>query len=191
MPADQVWKCRVRPCQQIKQTSNHWFVTTIDADGRLMFEKFDRPERFEKAAKKHGALEICSEKCLHIHMSRWANGRISASDAPACGSPAFRTPTTLTCWVSLVYKEGFDLSGQPGERPALIVVYRDEGRECKMWCFNKEAFPRVSMSVGAHVKFKIQQRKDYAVIVDVIDVLDGPESSKGEKHVNTAATASL
>lgn len=194
MPPDRVWKCRVRPCQHVKGVNNHWFVATIDADGRLIFEKFDSPARFEKAARKHGALEICSEKCLHIHMSRWASGRISASDAPACGSPAFRTHNTLTCWVSTVYRDNFGtepIPQEPGKRPALIVVYRDEGRECKMWCFNTEAFPTVEMTPGAHVKFRIQQRRDYAVIMGVVDVLDGPQSSKGEKDVNTAATASL
>jgi hypothetical protein len=196
MPADQVHACRIRPCRNVKGTSNHWFVATIDSDNRLIFERFDKPERFQKAARRHGALEICSEKCCSIHLSRWMQGRINATNTPACGSPVFRTHTTMTAWVSSVYKTNtLPVPGQiyvtdkPPEReknPARIVNYRDNGREQHMWCFNQDAFERVEAAVGAHVKFSIQQRRDYAVILDVIEVLDGPLSSKGEKDVNTA-----
>lgn len=192
MRPEHTYKCRVRPCQQVKGASNHWFVAVIDADNRLIIEKFNKPERFKHAARKHGALEICSEKCLHIHMSRWATSRISASDAPACGSPAFMTGTTLTAWVSTVYRDGEALTGAQKGNPFLVVSYRDEGREQRMWCFNQDAYQRVEAAAGAHVKFRIQRRKNYAVIVDVLEILDGPQSVKGaEKDVNTAATASV
>lgn len=196
MRAERTYRCRVRPCQTVKQASNHWFVATIDADNRLSFEKFDKPDRFTKAANRHGALEICSEKCCSIHLSRWMQGRINATNTPACGSPAFRTHTTLTAWVSSVYKTNtLSVTGKinsnnppPREKnPARIVNYRDNGREQHIWCFNEDAFERVEAAAGAHVKFRIQQRRDYAVILDVIEVLDGPQSLKGENDVNTAA----
>jgi hypothetical protein len=193
MPADRVYKCRVRPCQNVKGVSNHWFVVTIDKLGRFIAEKFDNSDRFAKAANVHGANEVCSERCLHIQQSRWAQGRITASDKPACGSPAFQTHTTLTAWVSTVYTTKTFEAGKPGDgkRPARIVNYRDEGVEKRMWCFNQDAFPRVEAAIGAHVKFRIQRRKDYAVILDVLEVLDAPYSLKGEKDVNTATTASI
>lgn len=195
---ERTYRCRVRPCQNVKGAANHWFVATIDVNNRLIFEKFEKPERFAQAANRHGALEICSEKCCSIHLSRWMQGRINATNAPACGSPVFRTPYTLTAWVSSVYNTntlpvpGKIYNGNPPakeKRPARIVNYRDNGREQHMWCFNEAAFPRVEAAVGAHVKFKIQSRGDYAVILDVIEVMDGPLSSKGEKDVSTTAAS--
>lgn len=181
MPADRVYKCRVRPCQNVKGASNHWFVASIDKDNRLIFEKFDRMERFAQAAARHGAQEICSEKCCSVHLSRWMHGQIDASNAPECGSPAAWTATTLTAWVSCVYKSNSypargDMYGRllaiADKSPARIISFRDQGSERQIWCFNQEAFPRIDAAVCAHVKFSIQQRHDYAVVLDVIEVLD-------------------
>lgn len=190
MRPEQVYKCRVQPCQNVKGQSNHWFVALIDKDRRLVVEKFDRQSRFEQAARRHGAIEICSEKCLHVHLSRWAGGKITAADAPECGSPAVKTPGSLTAWVSMVYKTHTSSSRFPGigQISARIIVYRDDGREAQIWCFNEPAFERIEATAGSHAKFRTQSRGDYDVVVDVIEVLDSP-ILKGEKHVNSATSA--
>src|SRR4051812_21860126 len=190
MPADRVYKCRVRPCQSIKGTNNHWFVATIDKFGRMIIERFDKADRFVKAANAHGANEICSERCLHIHLNRWTSGRITASDKPECASPAFRTHTTLTAWVSSVYSTNtFPREGEKEKSPARIISYRDNGHEQHIWCFNQDAFPRIEQAINAHVKFRIKSRGDYSVVLDVIEVLDAAQVSKGEQHVNSAAAS--
>jgi hypothetical protein len=201
MRPERTYRCRVRPCQKVKGEANHWFVATIDADNRLIFEKFDKPERFQKAAQRHGAIEICSEKCCSVHLSRWMQGRINASNVPACGSPVFRTDTTMTAWVSSVYKTNtlpvvgkiYSSDAQPPreKNPARIVNYRDSGREQHMWCFNQDAFDRVEAAVGAHVKFRIQQRRDYTVIVDVIEVLDGTAEFKRRERCQHSSSHQL
>jgi len=193
MPADRVYRCRVRPCQNVKGVNNHWFVAAIDKNNRLTFEKFTDANKFAKAARVHGANEICSERCLHVQLSRWAQARITAADKPECGSPAFRTDHTLTAWVSSVYNTNTFArgAGEKEKRPARIVNYLDNGHECHIWCFNEAAFPRVEAAINAHVKFKIQSRGDYSVIIDVLEVLDPlSQRLKGEQDVNSA-TASI
>ncbi len=179
MAADRIYKCRVRPCQNVKGANNHWFVARIDGNNRLVVEKFDNMKRFEAAARTHGANEICSERCLHVHLSRWAGGKITASDRPECGSPAFRTPGSLTAWVSNVYNDDRD------NKPARIIEYRDDGTLQKIWCFNETAFQRVEAAINAHVKFKIQSRGNYSVVVDVIEVLDSVRGEINGQPANT------
>jgi len=99
MRPERTYRCRVRPCQRVKGAANHWFVATIDKNGRLSFDKFTSLLEFEKAANRHGAIEICSEVCMYMHMNRLANDRITSTERPAYPSPTVlnKTKNELTC----------------------------------------------------------------------------------------------
>jgi hypothetical protein len=178
MPADRVYKCRVRPCQNVKGVSNHWLVVTIDKLGRLTFERFTKVEEFIKAANRHGAIEICSEACLHVHLGRWAAGKITSAERPGCPSPAvLEIPAgakdgTFTCWVSDVYRShatwNKDIQGQYSE--TRIVNYMDDGQKRSMWCFQSEVFDVVDLTAGHYATFKVKRKGEYVNITGVIKI---------------------
>jgi hypothetical protein len=175
MRAERTYRCRVRPCQKVKGAANHWFVAMIDKNGRFSADKFTSQLEFEKAAIRHGAIEICSEACLHTHMSRWASGGITAAERPACASPAVldEAKGELTCWVSDVYKSHSKrLNASPGLEPfeTRIVNYMDDGQKRSVWCFEREAFERVERTAGSYAVFKVKRRGEYVNVVDVLYV---------------------
>jgi hypothetical protein len=204
MRAERTYRCRVRPCQKVKGAANHWFVAMIDRNGRFSADKFTSQMEFEKAASRHGAIEICSEACLHTHMSRWASGGITAAERPACASPAVldEAKGELTCWVSDVYKSntlpipGKFYSRSPGElttipprekSPARIVNYMDDGQKRSIWCFEREAFERVERTAGSYAVFKVKRRGEYVNVVDVLYVDGKSILHRGDAEARRAA----
>lgn len=195
---ERTYRCRVRPCQRVKGDANHWFVATIDTHGRLSFEKFTSSLEFEKAAGRHGALEICSEACMHTHMSRWASGGITSAERPGNASPAVLDlkdnafDGTLTCWVSDVYKTNASniLSNDDSKHQARIVNYMDDGQKRSIWCFNDIAFQRVERTAGSYAMFKVKRRGEYVNVIDVL-YIDGKSplhgASKNLHHGDTEA----
>jgi hypothetical protein len=177
MPADNVHRCRIRPCTAVKGVTNHWFVSTIDKFGRVLFEKFTSEEAFIKAANKPGALEVCSEHCAHRHLARWMGDKINARDMPECGSSAAFHGNKFTAWVSMVTKETTSKNA-----PARVVRYMNNGHMEAMWCFNPGVFTSVEQTAGRHVTFKIQRRNGYTCIVDVVEM-------EREGAYGTAATS--
>lgn len=162
MRADVVRRCRVRPCKAIKGVNNHWFVARIDNKG-LHVHRFT-----EKEASRHGAIEVCSENCLHRHISRWAAGEITADQMPDAPSEALIQGDELTVWVSSVYRTNTQFG------PARIVNAKQMGREASYWCFNAAVFEAVELTAGTHATFKTQIKevagRSYRNIVDVISI---------------------
>lgn len=173
MKPDRTYRCRVFPCTHVKGVSNHWFAGSIDKNGLLSFQKFTSMQEFEKAAKRHGAIEICSEACMHSHLSRWAGGKVTAAEKPACASPAVLDEARgeLTCWVSDIYKShsqwAKDGVGQYSE--TRIVNYMDDGQKRSIWCFHAGAFERVERTAGSYAKFKVKRRGEYVNVIDVLE----------------------
>jgi hypothetical protein len=161
----------------VKGAANHWFVATIDKNGRLSFDKFTSQMEFEKAANRHGALEICSEACMHTHMSRWASGGITSAERPACPSPAVldEAKGELTCWVSDVYKSHVHWKHPQGgmcQKQSRILNYMDDGQKRSIWCFEASAFERVERTAGSYAVFKVKRRGEYINVMDVL-YIDG------------------
>jgi hypothetical protein len=189
MRAERTYRCRVRPCEKVKGAANHWFVAMIDRNGRFSVDKFTSQIEFEKAASRHGAIEICSEACLHTHMSRWASGGITAAERPACASPALldEAKGELTCWVSDVYKTSARDSQRiaASNNPARIVNYMDDGQKRSVWCFEAAAFDRVERTAGSYAVFKVKRRGEYVNVVDVLYVDGKSISHRGDAEARS------
>jgi hypothetical protein len=172
MRGERTYRCRVRPCEKVKGAANHWFVAMIDRNGRFSVDKFTSQMEFEKAANRHGAIEICSEACLHTHISRWASGGITAAERPACASPAVldEAKGELTCWVSDVYKSHSQWNKASVKHETRIVNYMDDGQKRSVWCFEAAAFERVERTAGSYAVFKVKRRGEYVNVVDVLYV---------------------
>lgn len=163
---ERVYKCEVHPCDKVKGTVNHWFVAGVDRYGRFWTQHFS-PE----VAETHGAIVVCSQNCLHIQLTRWASGKITAKDRPACHSPAVVEDGKLTAWISSVYKTDTQYG------PARILNYKDNGRDCQIWCFVESIFRFLEMTPGTHSTFQTANKGEFINVVRVIsidgrDVLD-------------------
>jgi hypothetical protein len=170
MPAkrkfDRVYKCEVHPCSKVKGEVNHWFVAGVDKNGRFWAEHFT-----PAAAETHGAIVVCSENCLHIQLTRWADNKITAKDRPANPSPAVVEDGKLTAWISSVYKTNTQYG------PARILNYKDNGRDCQIWCFVESIFHLLEMTAGTHSIFQTAKKGEFTNVVDVI-AIDGAKPER-------------
>jgi hypothetical protein len=146
---------------------DRWFLFRIDRAGLSILNWND------DAADRIGFEPLCGESCAVSLTSKFATGGITALHRPQCAAPAHWTDTTVTAWVSSIFRSAH------GNR--LIVNYKDAGRDCMLSCFRRERFALVERTPRHYATFRIAHKGQFTNVLDVLKIDGQPVVGDSKK----------